>query len=286
MRNTTWASAVLLSAVAVVLAAPATAQLNRGTPEELREISIEERLGARLPLDLEFIDEDGRPVRLGQFFDGEHPVVLTLNYYRCPMLCGLLLNGLLDVLKRTSFEPGRDFQILTVSFDPLEGPELAREKKRNYINAYGKSSAAAGWHFLTGQRDPIKRLTGTVGFHYKWNEEQQQWAHAAALIICTPEGQVSRYLGGVVFDPQTFRLSLIEASDGKIGTLFDQVFLTCFQYHSDEGAYTASARGLMRAGGVVTLVVLGGLMAVYWRRELRLRRRRAAAAGGPAGGPN
>ncbi len=253
----------------------AAAQLNRGTPEVLEDVRIDEQLGAALPLDAEFVDDEGKVVRLGDYFDGTHPVVLTLNYYRCPMLCGLLLNGMLEALKPISLEPGEDYQIVTISFDPLEGPELAKAKKRNYVNAYGRSAARRGWHFLTGQRDAIKAVTQATGFHYKWNEENQQWAHAAALIICTPEGKISRYLPGVVFEPQTVRLSLIEASDGRIGTLVDQVFLTCFQYHSIDGAYSASAIGLMRLGGAATLLVLVVVLLLLWRREAVRRRPRA-----------
>ena len=263
-------------AISLALGSAALAQLNLTTPDELQDISITEKLDAQIPLDLEFVDDEGRPVKLADYFNGERPVILTLNYYRCPMLCGLMLNGMIDALKRISLEPGQDFEIVTVGFDPLEGPDLAAAKKRNYVNEYGRSSAVKGWHFLTGKRDPIKKLADTVGFKYKWNEAQQQWGHSASLIICTPNGRVSRYIGGVVFDPQTVRMSLIESSEGKIGTLFDQVFLTCFQYHSGDGAYTASAIGFMRLGGAITLVFLAALVLVLWRRDFR-RKKKAGA---------
>ncbi|MFQ5807771.1 MAG: SCO family protein [Phycisphaerae bacterium] len=256
---------------------PARAQINRGTPEQLQDVSITEQLDAQIPLDLQFADEDGRAVRLRDYFTGERPVILTLNYYRCPMLCGLILNGMVAGLKPISLDPGEDFEIVTVSFDPLEGSPLAQAKKRNYVNEYGRSSAAQGWHFLTGQRDEIKALTGAVGFHYRWVEERQQWAHPAALIICTPDGRVSRYLGGVLFEPQTMRLSLVEASEGKIGSLFDQVFLGCFHYVSDDGKYTASALGIMRLGGGLTLVILATTILVLWRRDANRRRQRTTS---------
>jgi protein SCO1/2 len=262
----------LLTSAASLLPAHALAQINRGTPEELVDVRIDEQLDAQLPLDLEFYDEDGRTVRLRDYFDGRRPVVLTLNYYRCPMLCGLMLNGMLDALKKIPLDPDEDFQIVTLSFDPLEQPALAKAKKRSYVNEYGRSSAERGWHFLTGERDPIKSLTAAAGFHYRWVEERQEWAHKASLIICTPDGRISRYIGGVMFDPSTVRLSLIEASDGKIGSFFDQVFLSCFHYVSDDGKYTASAIGLMRIGGVVTLIFLGTVLLTLWIRDAHRRK--------------
>jgi len=257
---------------------PAHAQINRGTPEDLQDVGITEQLDAQLPLELEFVDEDGQPVKLRDYFSGQRPVILTLNYYRCPMLCGLMLNGLVDVLKPISLEPGKDFEIVTISFDPLEGPDIAKPKKQNYVNEYGRSAAARGWHFLTGKRDEIKALTGAVGFRYRWVEERQQWAHPASLIICTPDGRVSRYLGGVMFDPQTVRLSLVEASEGKIGSVFDEVFLSCFHYVSEDGKYTASALGIMRLGGGLTLVIVAAIILVLWRRDAHRRKQRPASA--------
>lgn len=270
-------AALALSLTGWLTASPAPAQYNPGTPRELEHIGVTEKLGAPLPLELEFVDDRGRTVRLADYFDGRRPVILTLNYYRCPMLCGLLLNGLLDAIKPLDWTPGGKFQIVTLSFDPLEGPQLARAKKQTYINELGRADAAGGWHFLTGQREAIRRLTEAVGFSYAWNEKQQEWAHPATLIFCTPDGKVARYLGGVMFEPGTVRMALLEASQGRIGSLFDQVFMTCFHYDADAGRYTASAVGLMRLGGGLTLAVLAVTLAVLWRMDVARKRRVPAA---------
>lgn len=255
-----------------LLAGDALAQVNLGTPPELEGIDIVQKLDAHLPLDAEFQDDQGRLVQLGSYFDGKKPVILTLNYYKCPMLCGLLLNGLLDALKGLSWTPGQEFTVVTLSFDPLENNTgLAKAKKQTYLLDYGRPEAARGWHFLTGRKEQIQRLTQAVGFPYRWNEQRGEWAHPSALIICTPDGRVARYLGGISFEPKTLRLSLVEAADGKVGSLWDQVFLTCFHYVSDVGKYTADVIAIMRLGGLVTMVALGLMVTVLWRRESRRR---------------
>ena len=250
----------------------ALAQVNDGTPDDLEDITIHEQLDAQIPLDLTFVDDQRRTLQLRDYFKGDRPIIITLNYYRCPMLCGLMLNGMVDALKQISLEPGEDFELLTISFDPLEKPDLAKAKKENYVREYGRRSAQTGWHFLTGNKEDIKTLTSTVGFKYRWVEDRQEWAHPSALIICTPDGRVSRYLGGVTFDPQTVRLSLVEASEGKIGTLFDQVFLSCFHYVPRAG-YAASAMGVMRLGGGVTLALIAIIVLPLWLRETTRRKR-------------
>lgn len=259
-----------------LLCAPALAQRPPDqTPPELEGVGIEQKLGAQIPLELLFTDESGELARLSKYFNGQRPVILTLNYYKCPMLCGLQLNGLLDALRQIDWTPGKQFDILTVSFDPLEESALARAKKKSYLAEYGRPGAEAGWHFLTGKNNAIKPLCETVGYSYRWNEAQQEWAHGAGIIICSPRGQVMRYLGGIVFDPQTLRLSLVEASEGKVGSLYDRIFLTCFHWVSSDGKYVPAAMNLMRLGGGLTALVLAVALALFFRKDAR---RRAAGA--------
>lgn len=277
MRRSQTSAATWLLPLALLAAAAATpaarAQSASQPVQELEGIDFDQKPNALLPLDAEFTNDSGQKLALRSFFVGTRPVILTLNYYRCPMLCGLMLNGMLMSLKEVNLEPGKDYEIVTISFDPLETAALARAKKQNYINEFDRPGAAAGWHFLVGDKNNIHALTEAVGFHYRWNEARQEWAHPAAMIICTPDGRISRYLGGVLFDSPTVRLSLVEASQGKIGTLWDQIFLTCFHYVSSEGKYIPFARNIMRLGGVLTVLALGGVLLTLWRLDMRRRRR-------------
>jgi protein SCO1/2 len=191
------------------------------------------------------------------------------------MLCGLVTNGLLESLKQMDWTPGQEFEVVTLSFDARETSTLAGLKKQNAINALGRPDAAAGWHFLTGSEQDVAAVTEAVGFAFRWNEPTDQFLHAAAIFVCTPDGRISRYLYGIEYDPQTLRLSLVEAADGKVGSSFDRFLLFCFHYDATAGKYAPAARNLMRAGGLVTLLALGGLLTAFWRRE---RRRRAALA--------
>ena len=250
-------------------------------PPDLEDVGVTERLDAVLPGDLEFVDENGKTVHLADYFHGDKPVILNLGYFRCPMLCGLVLNGLVDAMREMDWTPGGEFEIVTVSIDPKETPVLAKLKKQNYMKAYGRSSAAAGWHFLTGTPDAITRLTETVGFDYAWNERQQQYAHAAVLIVCTPSGHVSRYLYGVKFEPRTVRLSLVEASEGKVGSTVDKVLLYCFQYDAAERRYAVAAVNVMRAGGVLTMLVLAVILVPVWIRDARRKRDKEPATDAP-----
>jgi len=263
---------LLITGLAVAGATSAWAQRTEPLPEELEGIGINEKLGEQLPMDAEFIDDEGREVTLGRYFGGQKPVVLNLGYYGCPMLCGLVTNGLMESLSGMDWTPGREFEIVTLSFDPKESQTLAALKKHNYIEQLGRPEAAAGWHFLVGRQTQIQRVTDAAGFGYKWNERLGQYSHAAALIVCTPDGRVSRYLYGILFDPQTLRLSLVEAAEGKVGSTLDKVLLFCFQYDATAGRYAPAARNLMKAGGLVTVLALGGIMTGFWRREKRRRR--------------
>ncbi len=281
---------ILAAAAGILLALPSLAQApppaaprpsdgpaRDSRPAILREVGIAQRLGSSLPLDAIFKDEDGRPVRLGAYF-GNRPVILVLAYYNCPMLCTEVLNGLLGSLKTLSFDVGREFQVVTVSFDPDERPADAAAKKKAYLDAYGRSGAAAGWHFLTGPLASIERVTEAVGFRYAKDERTGQFAHAAAIYVATPDGRLSRYFYGIDYAPRDLRLGLIEASDRKIGTPVDALLLYCYHYDPTAGRYGAVVVNMLRVGGSLAVLILGGLVLGMLRRE---RRREAAAAGRP-----
>lgn len=237
------------------------------TPDEIDGVTIEQKLGAKLPLDLQFTDESGKTVTLGDYFKSGRPVVLNLGYFQCPMLCGLVLNATLDVAKEIDLKVGKDYDILSVSFDPRDTAVVAKLKKQNYLTELGQAGADKGWHFLVGKNESIRALTETVGFGYRWNPDRQEYVHAAALIVLTPDGQVSRYLYGVKFVPRTTRLSLVEASEHKIGNVVDSVLLYCFLYDANKGRYTLAALNIMRAGGVFTVLIVGMVVLVALYRE-------------------
>jgi protein SCO1/2 len=255
----------LLASAGQTLAPPAQPPAGE-RPSILREVGIDQRLDQPVPLDLVFRDEEGREVRLGDYF-GRRPVVLALVYYECPMLCTQVLNGLVGTLKSLSFEPGREFEVVTVSFDPREGPDLAALKKANYLARYGRPATAGGWHFLTGSRESIAALTKAVGFRYVYDERIQQFAHGAALTLLTPAGVISRYFYGIEYSPRDLRLGLVEAAAGRIGTALDQALLFCYHYDPATGRYSATALGLVRLGGVITVLALAAFVIVSLRRE-------------------
>jgi protein SCO1/2 len=251
------------------------AQLADRVPPQLEQVGVEEHLEAPLPLDYEFVDSSGAPVRLGDFFDGERPVLLTLNYYRCAMLCSLQLNGLVAGLQELDWTPGQEFELVTVSIDPLETPTLARMKKQNYIAEYGRPSAAAGWHFLTGREEHIRHLAATVGFGYRYDEQERQYAHPAVVIVATPDGRVARYLYGIEYPRSSLRLALLEASEGRIGNTLDQLIMYCFHYDPSRRAYAPVAMNIMRLGGGLTVALLGSGLGMLWFRDARRRRQRS-----------
>jgi protein SCO1/2 len=242
-------------------------QRSEPLPKGLEGVGITEQLGARVPLDLQFTADDGKQVRLSQYFDGKKPVILTLNYYRCPMLCTLLLNGLADGIKGLPWLPGQKFQVITVSFDPTDTTSLAMLKKESILSELGRPGAAAGWHFLTGNEKNIKALTSAVGFNYRYIPQQQLYAHPSGIFLLSPDGRVMRVLYGVSFPTGTLKLALTEASDGKIGSTGEQILLYCFHYDSNTGRYVMAASNIMRAGGVATLLVLGVWLGTAWRRR-------------------
>lgn len=249
------------------------AQLATQVPAGLDDVGIEEHLDAKLPMDLEFVDENGATVSLGDFFNGDRPVVLTLNYYKCPMLCGLQLNGVVDGLEEMDWTPGMEFEMVTVSINPLETPELAKAKKQNYLKRYQRPAAARGWHFLTGQEDNIRRLAETVGFGYRYDPEVDQYAHAAAIFICTPDGRIARYLYGIEYPAKRLKLALMEASEGEIGGALDQLIMYCYHYDPSSRRYAPVAMNIMRVGGGATALALVVILGSMWIREYRRKNR-------------
>ncbi len=279
-------------ALVLVLGAPAalaqTALSPGGKPPILREVGIDQRLGADLPLDAEFRDESGRPVKLGEYFRGERPVVLALVYYKCPQLCNEILNGLTASLRTMSLEPGTDIDVVAVSFDPREGPDLAHAKRAAYVRRYRgrelpddaaeQARAAAGWHFLVGDDAAIRALTAAVGFRYAFDKTRGEYAHASAVFAITPRGKIARYHFGVLYPPRDLRLSLVEASEGRVGTAADRVILYCFQYDPATGKYGAIVSRVLKIGAGATLAALVG----FWIFSWRWNRRKEARAACPA----
>lgn len=266
------AGVALLAAAASASGGARAQERTEPVPKGLEGVGVTEHADAPLPLDVALTDERGRTVTLGSYFSPGRPVILTLNYYRCPMLCSYELNGLVEGLKPLRWSVGKEFEVVTVSIDPRELPPLASEKKRTYLSAYGRPGAEAGWHFLTGGPAAIGALTKAVGFSYEYDKETDQYGHAAVVMLVSPEGRLSRYLYGVQFDPATLELGLLEASRGKIGTPLERFVLTCYHYDSARGRYAPAAMKLMRLGGALAVVVLGITVSTFWLRETRRRR--------------
>ncbi|MGA2795960.1 MAG: SCO family protein [Thermoguttaceae bacterium] len=250
-------------------------------PKDLEGVTIKQNMDAQIPLDLEFTDSSGKKITLGQLFDGKLPAILTMNYSDCPMLCSLQLNGLIDAIKPMNWNLGEQYQIITVSIDPLESPERAQLTKQKYLEQYGRLGSGAGWHFLTTQKEErIRKLADCIGFGYKYDPAKKQFMHPALLTICTPSGRVSRYYSGIKYNPRDLRLSLYEAGEGKVGSVTDQVLLLCFHYDPDSGSYSWAAIRLMQFGGALTIIILAGMLTIFWVREWR-KAKRAQAEGTP-----
>lgn len=237
-------------------------------PDILKRIGIDQKLGGQLPLKLQFFDETGAAVPLQQYF-GEKPAILALIYYNCPMLCNLVLNELNRSLKLLPFDVGKEFNVIAVSFDPRETPTLAAAKKKNYVKDYNRPGTDSGWHFLTGDSLAIKQLTEAVGFRYAFDPVSQQYAHAGGLMIVTPEGKLARYFYGVDYPSRDLRLSLIEASQNKIGSPVDQLLLYCFHYDPRTGKYGLMIMNILRLAGVTTVVLLASFVLVMLWRDRR-----------------
>lgn len=260
-------------------ARPETGKVSTGLPPALQKVGIEQRLNEQLPLDATFKDEVGNTVQLGQYF-GKRPVVLALVYYSCPMLCTQVLNGMTGAFRALSFTPGAEFDVVTVSFDSRETPELAAAKKKlylDYLPEKRRAQAANGWHFLTGDENNIRRLTEAVGFRYNFDAATNQFAHASGIMVATPEGKLARYFYGIEYSPKDLRLGLVEASAHKIGSPVDQLLLYCYHYDPATGKYGAVVMNMVRIGGVVMLVGMAGLLVFLARGRWR---RNVVAAGG------
>lgn len=229
-------------------------------------IGIDQRLGQQVPLDLPFRDESGKTVRLRDYFGGK-PVILSLVYYDCPMLCTLSLNGLLSSLQHLKFSAGDEFNVVTVSFDPREKPELAAAKKRVYLTLYNRPKGWDGWHFLTGDQDSIQRLTNAVGFRYKWDAASGQYSHATGIMVLTPRGEIARYFYGIDYPATDLRFGLIEASANRIGTPVDAVLLLCSHYDPVQGKYGLVITRVLQLAGAATVIILGSFMLLWFLRE-------------------
>lgn len=269
MRRQRIGLALLLAAMLPLCARADEPKPKPLTPADvIREVGFEQNLDAQLPLELKFRDETGKTVALGDYF-GKRPVVLALVYYDCPMLCTMILNGLTSSLKAVHLDAGVDFDVVAVSFDPRETPELAAGKKQAYVKDYGRKGSEKGWHFLTGDADSITRLTKAAGFKYYWDEELQQFAHGSGVMVATPQGRLARYFYGIEYAPRDLRLGLVEASAGKIGSPVDQMLLYCFHYDPSTGKYGLTIMNVVRLMGSATVLALVAFILVMLRRERR-----------------
>jgi protein SCO1 len=256
-------------AVGGVQPSTGSATQSGAVPALLRGVNFEQRLGEQVPLDATFKDETGKTVTLGSYF-GKTPVVLILAYYKCPMLCGEVLSGTTSSFKKLNFKIGDQFNVVTLSFDPREGPALAAATKQTYTQQYGDSAAAsAGWHFLTGQKSQIDRVTDAVGFHYKYIPQTQQYAHAAGIVVLTPTGKVGQYFYGIRYPEQDLRLALVQSSKEKIGSTVDEVLLYCCTYDPDTGRYHALIGRVLQLVGLATIIVLGAAILLLHRSEAK-----------------
>src|SRR5580692_11826313 len=265
---------MFVAGVVLALTTSAWAQMNNGVmsppantrPPRLENVGIEQHLDAQVPPDLTFRDETGKTVKLADYF-GRKPLILNLVYYNCTMLCGEALAGLASAMRLVKFDVGNEFDVVTVSFDPRETPEMAAAKKKDYVGRYGRASAAAGWHFLTGSTDSINALTQAVGFQYQYDAKTNQYAHATAIMVLTPQGHISRYFYGVDFPPKDLRMGLVEASQEKIGNAVDQVLLYCYHYDPATGKYGAVVTNMLKLGAGLTILIVGGMLLILFRME-------------------
>jgi len=287
MRNI----AVFLVLLAVACPPPSPAQKfvsgppPSAPPSILEKVGIDQNLDAQVPLDLTFRNEQGNVVRLRDYFHGK-PVVLSLVYYKCPMLCTEVLNGMKGVFRHLPMVIGKDFDVVTVSIDPTETPSLAAAKKEKYLEGYDHPEGAAGWHFLTGDDQQIRTLADVVGFRYVYDKETKQYAHAAGIMVLTPEGRVSRYLYGVDYLIKDMRLALVEASNNTIGSPIDQVLLLCYHYDPATGKYGLVVMNLLKISGALTILILGGFITLMLRRERKKRIQSEGSGATPAGQPS
>jgi protein SCO1/2 len=247
-------------------------------PKELEGIEIEDKRGAQLPADLTFTDQDGKQVALGDYLDGKHPLVIVLAYFRCPQLCSLVISQITKGLKAIEWTAGKDFKVAIVSFDKRDDVQVAHDKRESYLSFYGRKVGEHGFDFLVGDGENAKALADVVGFHYKWDAKQQIFAHAAGAFVFTPDGRLSRTLWGLNLDrPQDVRLSLVEASQGKLGSIADRVLLYCYHWDPRAKGFVLATARLLRAAAAVTVLVLGAFLFTFWRKERRKQKAGAAS---------
>jgi protein SCO1/2 len=260
--------------VAIVLAIGLVSGAARAEdrPPQLRDVAFDQRLGDPVPLDVPFRDEDGKTVTLRDY--AGKPMLLVPAYYTCPMLCTLVLNGVVSMLRALPFDAGKEFTVVTFSFDPQDGPEAAAAKKATYVGEYRRRGAEGGWHFLTGDAGSIEALTKAIGFRATWDKDNKQFAHASGIVLVTPQGRIAKYFYGVEFSARDLRLAIVEASANQIGTFVDQLLLFCFHYDPATGRYSRLALDVVRAGGVLTLAAMAGMIG-WWLRRERLGRAEA-----------
>jgi protein SCO1/2 len=242
---------------------------SNGMPDALQAVGIDQKLGDTLPLDAEFTDENGQPVKLGQYFNKGRPVILALVYYECPMLCNQVLNGLTGSLKGINLNAGKDFDVLAVSFDARENekPDLAKNKKASYMERYGRPGTENGWHFLTGSQASIDAITGAAGFKYKWDDKSNQFAHASAVMVVTPQGKLSRYFYGIDYSPNDIKLGVMDSAENRVGNVADQLLLYCYHYDPSTGKYGFAILSVIRGFAVLTLLGMAAMGFVFWKRN-------------------
>ena len=293
-RKSSLANSIIVRIFLFLLAAsPLLAQVGRGPmsggimsppvnqrPPGLQFVGIEQHLDAEVPANLEFRDELGNSVKLSDYFGHGRPVILNLGYYQCPMLCSELLQGLVGSMKALTFDLGKDFDVVTVSFDPRETSEMAAAKKRDIMKRYGRAHADQGWHFLTGKGDQIRALTQAVGFEYQFDPKTEQYAHATAIVMLTPDRHVSGYFYGVEFSPKDLRLGLVQASENRIGNIGDQVLLYCYHYDPRTGKYGAIISNILKLAGLLTVAILGTFVLIMFRADRHSAPDPSAARGG------
>jgi protein SCO1/2 len=269
-----WTNSIRVAAAVLILAAFAFGQgMTNGImsppanvrPPGLKNVGIRQNLNQPIPPYLTFTDDLGRTVRLGDYF-GKKPMILNLVYYNCPMLCGEVLSGLENSLRMMKFDVGKEFDVLTISFDPTETPEMAAKKKAEFLRRYKRAGAEQGWHFLVGPKDSVDALTKAAGFEYQYDQKTKQFAHVAAILILTPEGRIAQYYYGIEYPPKDLRLGLVEAGAGKIGNVVDQLLLYCYHYDPEQGKYSATILRVLRLAGVATMLFLGTFIFVLIRR--------------------
>lgn len=261
---------VWLSSVGA-LSGPVGAAPWETTPKELENLDVAEHVGESLPLELVFRDHRRQDGRVQDWFEGRRPVIVSMNYSNCPMLCNLQLSGLVESLKQLDWTAGKEFDVVSVSMDPSETPERAGQTRQRYLDLYERAGTGNGWRFLVGNRQSIERLAASIGFKFRYVPDRKEYAHPAMFVLCTPDGKIARYMYGVDFPPETLRLSLVEAGEGKVGGTWERILLFCFHYDAEKGRYAPAARNLMRTGGVATVVVIAAFVAWLLRRERRMR---------------